>query len=76
VTRVAVAVPRATCLTQALATMILLGQEGHHSRMFIGVSRGEGQRMDAHAWVECSGEVIVGGPVPDRSARLAMPLGR
>ncbi|MBA3474634.1 MAG: lasso peptide biosynthesis B2 protein [Rubrobacter sp.] len=54
-------VPRATCLTQALATQVLLGRHGHPSRLRVGVARGEEGRLEAHAWVENRGKVIVGG---------------
>src|SRR5215203_3416600 len=54
-------VPRATCLTQALAAQVLLGWHSHQSRLYVGVARGEEGRLEAHAWVENQGKVIVGG---------------
>ncbi|MBA2671297.1 MAG: lasso peptide biosynthesis B2 protein [Gemmatimonadetes bacterium] len=54
-------VPRATCLTQAIAAQILLGREGYEPRLYLGVARGNGGDFKAHAWVQCSGTVVVGG---------------
>lgn len=54
-------VPRATCLTQALAAQVLLGRHGHPSRLRVGVARSEEGRLQAHAWVDNQGKVIVGG---------------
>lgn len=47
-------VPRATCLTQALALNHLLARHGHASTVQIGVRNDDG-RFAAHAWVEWSG---------------------
>ena len=55
-------VPKATCLTQAMAAKILFGIYGCESLLKIGVARGEGGRMLAHAWLESQGRTIVGVP--------------
>lgn len=47
-------VPRATCLTQALALGDLLSRHGYASTLQIGVRKDDG-RFSAHAWVECAG---------------------
>lgn len=44
-------VPRATCLTQALALQRLLSRNGYRSSVQIGVRLADG-RFAAHAWVE------------------------
>jgi hypothetical protein len=54
-------VPAATCLTQALATQVLLGRLGCPATLRIGVARGERGEFQAHAWVEYQGRVVVGG---------------
>ena len=54
-------VPAATCLTQALATQVLLCRRGHPASLRIGVARSEAGEFQAHAWVECQGEVVIGG---------------
>ncbi|MEN3340509.1 MAG: hypothetical protein V7647_4185 [Acidobacteriota bacterium] len=51
-------VPRATCLTQALALNHLLARHGHASTVQIGVRKSQG-RFAAHAWVECSGGTLL-----------------
>jgi hypothetical protein len=51
-------VPRATCLTQALALHILLKRAGLQSRIRIGVAKNE--QFESHAWVESQGKVVIG----------------
>jgi hypothetical protein len=57
VARISRYVPWASCLTQALASFVLLRRFGHPCRLRIGVSR-TGQGLLAHAWVESNGEVL------------------
>jgi hypothetical protein len=54
-------VPAASCLTQALATQVLLSHRGHQASLRIGVARGDVGEFQAHAWVECQGKVVIGG---------------
>lgn len=54
-------VPRATRLTQALATQVLLSRAGYSSTVQIGVATDGTQGFEAHAWVECDGEIVIGG---------------
>jgi hypothetical protein len=54
-------VPAATCLTQALATQVLLRRCGYAADLRIGVARSEAGEFQAHAWVEYQGEVVIGG---------------
>jgi hypothetical protein len=60
VARASRAVPRATCLPQALAARWLLAREGHECRLRVGVRRGQSGGLIAHAWVECAGQIVVG----------------
>jgi len=53
-------VPRATCLTKALAAQILLTRSGHKPLLRIGVRRDSGGNFQAHAWLENDGMVIGG----------------
>ena len=53
-------VPRATCLTQALAGQALLARHGHPAHLHLGVARGEAGQFEAHAWLEAGGQVILG----------------
>ncbi len=51
-------VPRATCLTRAVALHRLLSSHGYESVVQIGVSTADG-RFDAHAWVEHDGTPLL-----------------
>jgi hypothetical protein len=54
-------VPVATCLTKALAAKVLLEQAGQSAELQIGVAKSESGKIEAHAWVECQGKIILGG---------------
>lgn len=49
----------ATCLAEAAVAHTMLRRHGHHARLRIGVRRGESV-LEAHAWVECDGTVVMG----------------
>ncbi len=53
-------VPFATCLPQALATMLLIKSKGQHSELKIGVAKDDEQHFKAHAWLETNGRIIIG----------------
>jgi hypothetical protein len=53
--------PAATCLTQAIALQWLLARSGYAPRIHVGVRRGAQARFEAHAWVECNRQVVIGG---------------
>lgn len=71
--RVAFAIPRAaervpwkaTCLVQALAAKRWLGRMGIDSRLKLGARKTGEQALDAHAWLEAGGRVVVGGEIAD-----------
>ena len=50
-----------SCLPRALAAQVLLGRNGYHARLRIGVAKGEDGQLKAHAWVESKGRVVIGG---------------
>ncbi len=54
-------VPKATCLTQALAAQVLLSRRGYPVRLRLGVAKGEAGQLRAHAWVESQGRIMIGG---------------
>jgi hypothetical protein len=56
-------VPACTCLIRALAAQALLRRRGEACRLRIGVTRGPQGAVQAHAWVEYRGAVLVGGAV-------------
>lgn len=51
-------VPHASCLTQALATRVLLQLRGQDSSLKIGVSKEK--KFIAHAWIEIDGRIVIG----------------
>ena len=59
-----------TCLAQALAAQVLLVRRGHPALLHIGVLRDDKGAFQAHAWVECEGEVVVGGHQLERYTLL------
>src|SRR5438874_1247449 len=63
-------VPGAVCLTQALALQILLGRRGQASELRLGVARGEGPGLEAHAWLESEGRILIGAADRERYAAL------
>jgi|SRR5579859_2679719 len=56
-------IPGATCLTQAMATQVLLGRRGHASELHLGVARNPNGQFEAHAWIETQGHVVQGGAI-------------
>ena len=52
---------RVKCLARALATQVLLGRCGHLAQLRIGVAKSEQGQLEAHAWVESQGRIVIGG---------------
>ncbi len=63
-------VPRANCLTQAIAVQTLLSNAGYESRLDIGVSKGDSRGFEAHAWVSHRDRIVIGGAEAARYTRL------
>jgi hypothetical protein len=61
-----------TCLTQALAAQVLLMRRRYSARLRIGVAKGDGDRLEAHAWIESEGKVVIGDQQLDRYTSLAV----
>src|SRR6266516_4568482 len=53
-------VPKGNCLPQALAAESLLTRGGHPVELRIGVVKTDQGRLEAHAWVESGGRLVVG----------------
>ena len=49
------------CLARALTTQALLSRRGYLSQLRIGVAKNEQGNLEAHAWVESQGRVVIGG---------------
>ena len=55
---------RYTCLPQALAGYIVCTRHGYAPELRVGVARGPQAELQAHAWLEFDGKVIL-GDLPD-----------
>jgi hypothetical protein len=60
-----------TCLTQALAAQMLLVRRGYPALLHIGIVTVGKNELQAHAWVESAGEVVIGGFELERYTPLA-----
>jgi len=69
-------VPRASCLTQAVAGLLLLHRYGHKANLCIGVANTKSGGFRAHAWLERKGSVILGGDVSGFTRMSAFPVSR
>ena len=49
-----------TCLVTALVVSAMLRRYGHESVLRIGVRQSDRSLLEAHAWVECKGIVVMG----------------
>ena len=56
-------IPGTTCLPRAMAVHLLLGRRGQPSELRLGVALKPGCALEAHAWVEVHGRVVIGGEV-------------
>lgn len=54
--------PDKPCLAQALTVQLLLRRRGIPAQLRIGVMKDEEKNLQAHAWVESEGAVVIGGP--------------
>jgi hypothetical protein len=62
---------RNPCLPKALAVLILFHRAGVPAELRLGVTREADGPVEAHAWVESDGRVVIGGDVPlETYARL------
>ena len=73
VTTIGRRIPKATCLTQALAARILLNRYHYDNQLCIGVKIGEEGEFSAHAWLEEQGQVLIGDLV-NLSEYTKLPL--
>ena len=70
-------IPAASCLTQALALQYLLARAGHRAEFHIGVAKDPVRGFQSHAWVEYSGQILIGdnGELEHYSPILALKEG-
>ena len=60
------------CLAVALATKMLLNTEGCPANLRIGVTKGDFGQLEAHAWLESKGRVLIGSAEGDRYTPLPL----
>jgi hypothetical protein len=48
------------CLPRALTTQVLMRMHGYAPQLRIGVAKGEQGNLEAHAWIENQGQVVIG----------------
>lgn len=56
-------VPYSTCLTQALSGQYILARQGNASKIRIGIERGTGDQLKAHAWLVSDNHIVLGGSI-------------
>ena len=54
-----------TCLSRALTLQAMLAHRGLLSRLHVGVMRDLQGKLEAHAWVEREGRILIGGTPAD-----------
>jgi len=69
---------RPTCLKKALVLLALLARRGVKAQVIVGTAKSNG-KLNAHAWIEHEGRLILGGPAKERYSPLCcldrnMPL--
>ncbi|HEY9621776.1 MAG TPA: lasso peptide biosynthesis B2 protein [Crinalium sp.] len=62
----------AKCLARALVAKILFTQFGYSPNFKIGVAKGQENRLEAHAWIEYQGRVVI-GHLSDLSRFIPLP---
>lgn len=63
-------VPDSTCLRRALVLYALLTHRGFDARVLIGAARATDDKLEAHAWLECEGKILLGEPAPGHYSTL------
>lgn len=63
-------VPSATCLVQAATGRILLERNGYRAKVRIGVLKDMDCRLEAHAWTEVDGMIVIGGTGHEKYSRF------
>jgi hypothetical protein len=64
--------PRVTCLVEAYTLHYLLSRQGVNTRVRIGVMHSQKKQLEAHAWVEHEGVVLIGA-LPNFHDYTALP---
>jgi Transglutaminase-like superfamily len=62
----------AKCLARALTTKVLLNRQGYTPNLRIGVTKAANGTLEAHAWIEHQGQIVIGNLV-DLSRYIPLP---
>ncbi|MCC5637195.1 lasso peptide biosynthesis B2 protein [Nostoc sp. CHAB 5844] len=62
----------AKCLARALTCQVLMTRYGYLPELRIGVVKGEAGNLEAHAWIETQGQVVI-GYLPDLPRFTPLP---
>lgn len=62
----------AKCLARALTAKFLMARYGHFPKLCIGVAKKNEENIEAHAWIEYQGHIIIGF-LPDLSRYIPLP---
>lgn len=60
------------CLNRALATQLLFGLRRQIVDLRIGVTRSQQGKLEAHAWIESTGQIVI-GEIDNHSVYIALP---
>ncbi|PZD71689.1 hypothetical protein C1752_04997 [Acaryochloris thomasi RCC1774] len=60
------------CLARALTTQVLMSRRGYMPDLRIGVAKDQNNCLEAHAWIELEGSVVI-GLLPDLKRFVPMP---
>ncbi len=60
------------CLARALTTQVLMSRRGYTPDLRIGVAKDQNNSLEAHAWIELEGSVVI-GLLPDLQRFVPMP---
>ena len=63
---------RDSCLIRALTAKKLLNRAGEKCTLYLGVSKEDGQPMNAHAWLRCGRLLVTGGEISSRYTVTAL----
>lgn len=61
------------CLARALTTEFLMNCLGYYPELRIGIAKGETEKLEAHAWIESQGKVLI-GQLEDLARFQVLPL--
>lgn len=61
------------CLTQALVVQLLFKRRKIPADLHIGVAKDSNGQLEAHAWVESDGVVVIGGSETDLQHYARLP---